>query len=66
MKKLGFALVAALSFSVLGVTGCGGGGEPTVIEVDDAAASDSGDAMEGISDEEYNRQMEQSMQNQGN
>ncbi len=33
MKKFSFAIVAALAFAGLGMTGCGGGGDNKVIEV---------------------------------
>jgi hypothetical protein len=59
MKKFAFVFVALFSFSFLGLTGCGGGGESQVVEAPD---SDEGDAaMEGLSDEDYNAAMEKSM-----
>ncbi len=63
MKKFGFAIVAALSLSTFGLTGCGSGSSK-VIEA--PAAEDNGDAVEGMSDEKYNEEMEKSMSQQGN
>ncbi|MGI9470918.1 MAG: hypothetical protein ACR2NZ_05275 [Rubripirellula sp.] len=53
MKKLTLAFVAMACFSVTGLTGCGGSGEPQVIE-------NTGD-ISGISDEQK-KQMEADMQ----
>lgn len=64
MKKLAFALMACAAMMTFGFTGCGGGGESVVIEAPPAESGD--DAMEGISDEEYNAAMEKSMSEQGN
>jgi hypothetical protein len=63
MKKLGLAFVAALSLSFPCVTGCGKG-ETKVIEAPPVEENDG--AVEGMSDEEYNKQMEESMRQQGN
>ena len=63
MKKLSIAFVAALSLSFVATTGCGKG-ETKVIEA--PPVEETGDAVEGMSDEDYNQQMEKSMQQQGN
>ena len=63
MKKFGFAIVAALSLSTFGLTGCGSG-SPKVIEA--PPADDGADAVEGMSDDAYNAEMEKSMSQQGN
>ena len=63
MKKLSMAFVAALSLSFVCVTGCGR--EQEVIEAP-PATEDTPDAVEGMSDEDYNAEMEKSMQQQGN
>ncbi len=64
MRKFCFACVATLSLCVFGLTGCGGGGETQVIE----APADTGEqtAMPGMSDEDYAKEMQKSMQQQGN
>ncbi|NND99760.1 MAG: hypothetical protein HKN47_20770 [Pirellulaceae bacterium] len=41
MKKFALAFVAALSLTAVGMTGCGDGGETSVIEKD-ATATDGG------------------------
>ena len=63
MKKLSFALLAALCLSFVGIAGCGSG-ETKVIEAPPAEETDA--AVDGMSDEEYNAEMEKSMQQQGN
>ena len=65
MKKLALALMACGAMMTCGFTGCGGGGgEPVVIEA--PPAEDDGQAIEGMSDEEYNAEMEKAMSEQGN
>ena len=57
-----FALLTVLSIATLPLMGCGGGsGETSVVE---APAEDTGGAMEGISDEDYNAQMNAQMNEQ--
>ena len=62
MKKFAFAFIAALSFSAFGLTGCGSGSQ-SVIEA--PPADDAGAAVDGMSDDEYNKQMEKSMSEKG-
>ena len=62
MKKLGFAFVAALSLSLCAFSGCGKG-ENKVIEA--PPAEDTGGAMEGMDDDEYNKEMEKAGSQQG-
>ncbi|MEE2937051.1 MAG: hypothetical protein VYA84_13790 [Planctomycetota bacterium] len=64
MRKNWFSMFVIVGFAVCPMIGCGGSGENAVIEapvdeVDDASA------MEGMSDEEYDREMNQQMNQQG-
>ena len=52
-----------LSLCVLSFAGCGGSGETTVIQPPEVVEDDS--AMDGIDDDEYNKAMEESMNQQG-
>lgn len=62
MKLNFFALLTLLSIATFPLMGCGGGGgENTVVE---APAEDAGGAMEGISDEEYDAEMNAQMNEQ--
>ncbi len=61
--KISAYLLICLSFCALSFAGCGGSGETKVIEPPAAADDDS--AMDGIDDEEYNKAMEESMNQQG-
>jgi predicted small lipoprotein YifL len=63
MKKLAFAFVAVLCLSTVSLTGCGSGSSK-VIEA--PPADDGADAVQGMSDEDYNAEMEKSMSQQGN
>lgn len=62
--KITACFLMCLSFCALSFTGCGGAGEtkviapPTTVEDDEAA-------MDGIDDDEYNKAMEESMNQQG-
>ena len=63
MKMTAYFLLC-FSFCALSLTGCGGGGETKVIQPP-AAAEDDEAAMDGIDDDEYNKAMEESMNQQG-
>ena len=58
MKKFALLFVAAFSFSILGLTGCGRSGENTVVET--VAEPEMSDAEE----EAYNKAMEEEMASQ--
>ena len=59
MKKLSMFLMLVAGMFTFTVTGCGSG-ETQVVEAP-PAEEDDGSAMEGISDEEYDKEMEKSM-----
>ncbi|MGB7328651.1 MAG: hypothetical protein WBD31_27485 [Rubripirellula sp.] len=60
MKKFTFLCMAALCLSFVTISGCGGGTD--VVEVaPDTPTEDP--AMEGMTDEEYNKAMEADMNN---
>ena len=62
MKKLAMAFSFFAVFSCISFTGCTGGStETSVVE---APPADEGQAMDGMSDDEYNAQMEASMNSQ--
>ena len=60
-----FALVSlSLTFLfLLSTTGCQGGGEPTVVEAPAEPSGEEQPAMEGMTDEEYDKAMEEDMGN---
>ncbi|MDV6029361.1 hypothetical protein [Stieleria sp.] len=60
MKKFAWLWMAALCFTTLSLTGCGGSGETQVIEAPPVEEEDP--AMAGMTEEEYNAEMEKSMQ----
>ena len=60
MKKIAFLFMATLCFCTLSLTGCSGGGENTVIEAPPEVMEEQ-PAIEGMSDEEYNKAMEADM-----
>jgi hypothetical protein len=60
MKKLAFFTVLAAGFGLPMISGCGGGGENTVIEA--PAETGPEEAIPGMSDEDYNAAMEADMQ----
>lgn len=60
MKKASMFLMLFASLFVVSFTGCGSG-EPTVVEVPDETEDTS--AMEGMDDEAYNKEMNESMSN---
>jgi hypothetical protein len=62
--KITASLLLCFCFFALSLNGCGGGGEPTVIEAPAADVDDA--AIDGISDDDYNKAMEESMNQQGN
>lgn len=62
--KISAYLLICLSFCALSFAGCGGGGETKVIEPP-AVVEDDEAAMDGIDDDEYNKAMEESMNQQG-
>ena len=62
--KISAYLLICLSFCALSFAGCGGSGETKVIEPP-AVVEDDGAAMDGIDDDEYNKAMEESMNQQG-
>ncbi|MDE0863167.1 MAG: hypothetical protein OSA98_05220 [Rubripirellula sp.] len=62
--RISASLLLCFCFFAFSLNGCGGGGEPIVIEAPAADAEDA--AMEGISDDDYNKAMEESMNEQGN
>ena len=63
--KITASLLLCFCFFALSLNGCGGGGgEPIVIEAPAADVDDS--AIDGISDDDYNKAMEESMNQQGN
>ena len=57
MKKL-FVLVALLVCPILALTGCGGGGEPKVVE---ASSPDDGSGMTPDQQKQYEEQMKSGM-----
>ncbi|QDT10136.1 hypothetical protein [Planctomycetes bacterium K23_9] len=62
MKKLALLCAFACCFSVCAISGCGGGGTEVIAVPEDAGEEQT--AMEGMSDEEYNKAMEESMKQQ--
>ncbi|WP_147867165.1 outer membrane protein assembly factor BamD [Stieleria maiorica] len=60
MKKFAWLFVVALCVSPLSLTGCSGSGETQVIEA--PAVEQEDDASAGMTDEEYDKAMEESMQ----
>ncbi|QDT10305.1 hypothetical protein [Planctomycetes bacterium K23_9] len=62
MKKAPFYLLLCFTLC-FSISGCGGN-ESQVIEA--PAETSDGSAMEGMSDEEYNKAMNESMKQQGN
>ena len=62
--KFSAYLLICLSFCALSFAGCGGSGEPKVIEPP-AVVEDDEAAMDGVDDDEYNKAMEESMNQQG-
>ena len=63
MKKVSMFLMLFASLFVVSFSGCGSG-ETTVVEVPEEVEDSS--AMEGMDDDEYNKEMNESMKNQGN
>ena len=62
MKKIAFSFMATLCFFTLSLTGCGGGGgENKVIEAPPEVVEEQ-PAIEGMTDEEYNKAMEADME----
>ena len=61
MKKFALLFAAALCLPVLGLTGCGGSGENTVVEPAAGASEDTG---VGVEDDAYDQAMEEEMGNQ--
>ncbi|MGB0598151.1 MAG: hypothetical protein ACPGLY_15805 [Rubripirellula sp.] len=64
MRKNWFSMFVIVGFAVCPMVGCGGSGENAVIEAPVDAVDDEA-AMEGMSDEEYDREMNQQMNEQG-
>ena len=62
--KISAYLLICLSFCALSFAGCGGSGETKVIEPP-AVVEDDEAAMDGVDDDEYNKAMEESMNQQG-
>ena len=63
MKKVSMFLMLCASLFVVSFSGCGSA-ESTVVEVPDEV--DDSSAMEGMDDDEYNKAMNESMNDQGN
>ena len=57
MKKSAFFLMAAMCFAILPLTGCGSS-ESTVVEAPAEATGEEIPAMEGMTDDEYDKAME--------
>lgn len=62
MKKLAIAFSFFAAVACIGFTGCTGGSTETAVV--EAPPEDEGQAMDGMSDDEYNAQMEASMNSQ--
>jgi len=62
--KMSASLLLCFCFCLLSLNGCSGGGETKVIEA--PPATDDASAMDGIDDDEYNKAMNEDMNNQGN
>jgi hypothetical protein len=62
VKKLVIAFSVFAALTCISFTGCGGGNTETAVV--EAPPEDDGQAMEGMSDDEYNAQMEASMNSQ--
>jgi hypothetical protein len=62
--KISAYFLLCFCFCALSFAGCDGGGETKVIEP--PAAADDASAMEGVDEDEYNKAMEESMNQQGN
>lgn len=60
MKNLSFVFLAMTCFALLTISGCGRGGENTVVEAPPAVEEEV--AMPGMTDEEYDKAMEADMQ----
>jgi hypothetical protein len=60
--KISACFLLCFCFCALSFTGCGGG-ETKVIPP--PAADEDASAMEGVEDDEYNKEMEKSMNQQG-
>ena len=61
MNKLAFFTIVAICFALPMISGCGGGGENTVIEAPPEAVEEE-PAMEGMSDEDYDKMMDAEME----
>ena len=64
MKKTALFSALVMCFAIPAVGGCGGGGEDTVIAAP-TGADEAPDAMEGMTDEEYNAAMQADMAGSG-
>lgn len=62
MKKLALSSVLGICFAVPMMVGCGGQKESTVVEAPPAETTEEA-AMEGMTDEEYDKAMDADMQN---
>lgn len=62
MKKNWFSMMLIAAFAVCPMMGCGN--NETSVVAPPAETTDDGSAMEGMSDDEYNKEMEASMSNQ--
>lgn len=62
MKRTVFLFLGTFCFCAIFLTGCEGGGENTVVEAPPAAGEEQ-PAMEGMTDEEYDKAMDEDMGN---
>ena len=61
MNKFAFFTMVAICFALPTFSGCSGGGENTVIEAP-AEVTEEEPAMEGMTDEEYDKMMDAEME----
>ncbi len=61
MKRTVFLFLATFCFCAIFLTGCEGGGENSVVEAPEAVEEEA--AMEGMSDEDYDKAMDADMDN---
>jgi len=60
MKKLALLTTLSAVFALPAICGCGGGGDPVVIEAPDEEFEEEA-AIEGMSDDDYDAAMEASL-----